>query len=277
MVNKRAAAAQRRGERPADARVQGAQSVFRAMDLLKLIGLNHERGMPLAALVDATGLDRTTTYRLLSSLAQTGMVARDPRKLYRLGLEAMQLGLATMNRVPIIERCRPMMIRLARRTEDTIYLVVRNGDFAHCVHFEEGAYPIKALTLQVGGFRLLGVGSAGSALLATLTDSELEAFQPRQHGDLPADRKTLPNLRRHVAQTQRRGFAATDNLVAEGVSGVGMAFEVTPGTYAAISVGAIRARMREERRAELVALMTEELHASGWTLPAGWGAAARRK
>lgn len=251
----------------AEGRVHGAQAVFRAIDLLKLVGLNHERGIQLAELVASAGLERTTAYRLLSCLEETGLVARDERKLYRLGLEAMQLGLATMSRVPILERCRPMMIRLARRTEDTVYLVVRNGDFAHCIHYEEGAYPIKALVLQVGGLRLLGIGSAGSALLATLSDAELEKFHARHLAELPAERRSLAHLRRQVAQTRRRGYACTDNLVAEGVSGVGVFFEVTSGTYAAISVGAIRSRMRENRRGEIAQIMFDELRASGWRPP----------
>ena len=264
MVNMLAAGA---GTTEGSGRVPGAQAVYRAIELFKLVGLNHERGIALPALVASAGLERTTTYRLLSCLEEAGLVARDERKLYRLGLEAMQLGLATMSRVPILERCRPMMIRLARRTEDTVYLVVRNGDFAHCVHYEEGAFPIKALVLQVGGLRLLGVGSAGSALLATLTDAEVENFHARQVTDLPAERRSLAHLRRQIAQTRRRGYACTDNLVAEGVSGVGVYFEVTPGTYAAISVGAIRSRMRENRRSEIAQLMFDELRASGWKPP----------
>lgn len=245
-------------------RVHGAQAVFRAVELLKLVGLNHEHGMTLAALVEATGMDRTTAYRLLSSLVQTGLVERDSLKTYRLGLEAMQLGLATMSRVPILERCRPLMLRLARRTEDTVYLVVRNGDYAHCIHYEEGAFPIKALVLQVGGLRLLGVGSAGSALLATLPEEEIDALHARQQLELPPARRSLAQLKRQVMQTRRRGYANTDDLVAEGVSGVGVAFEVTPATYAAISVGAIKSRMREERRLWVAQVMFEELRASGW-------------
>lgn len=247
-----------------DSRVPGAQAVFRALDLLKLVGLNHEQGITLGALVDRASLDRTTVYRLLSCLVQTGLVERDERKMYRLGLEAMQLGLAAMNRVPILERCRPLMIRLARRTEDTVYLVVRNGDHAHCIHYEEGAYPIKALVLQVGGLRLLGVGSAGSALLSTLADEEIEAFHARHLADLPATLASLAQMKRQVAKIRQRGYATTDNLVAEGVGGVGMSFEVTPGTYAAISVGAIRSRMSEERRLWIAQIMVEELRASGW-------------
>ena len=256
---------------PLDGRVQGAQAVFRAVELLKLVGLNHERGIGLPTVVATTGLERTTAYRLLSSLVNTGFVNRDKRKLYRLGLEAMQLGLATMSRAPILERCRPMMIRLARRTEDTVYLVVRNGDFAHCIHYEEGAFPIKSLVLKVGGLRLLGVGTAGTALLATLTDEEVEGFHARQHSDLPVERRSLPHLRRQIAETRRRGYAMTDNLVADGVSGIGVSFEVTPGTYAAISAGAIRSRMRESRRQEIARLMFDELCASGWKPPVSSG------
>ncbi|CAG9170108.1 IclR family transcriptional regulator [Cupriavidus pampae] len=247
-------------------RMPGAQAVFRAIDLLKLVGLNHEHGISPASLVAATGLDRATAYRLLSSLVQSGMVARDEGKLYRLGLESMQLGLATMSRVPIMERCRPTMIRLARRTEDTVYLVVRNGDYAHCVHYEQGAFPIKALVLQVGGLRLLGVGSAGTALMATLSEAELEGFHARHAAELPPERSSMPHLLRQVAQIRQQGHAQTDNLVATGVGGVGVAFEVTPGTYAAISVGAIRTRMDDARRRWIADLMREELRSAGWSL-----------
>lgn len=247
----------------------GAQAVFRAIHLLKLVGLNHERGISLASLIAATGLDRATAYRLLGSLVQSGMLARGEDKLYRLGLESMQLGLATMSRAPIVERCRPMMIRLARRSEDTVYLVVRNGDYAHCVHYEQGAFPIKALVLQVGGLRLLGVGSAGTALMATLSNQELDGFHTRHASELPPERRSPAQLRHLAAQVRQQGYASTDNLVAEGVSGVGLSFQVTPGTYAAISVGAIRSRMDEERRGWIADIMKDELRNAGWTLATG--------
>jgi DNA-binding IclR family transcriptional regulator len=118
--------------------------------------------------------------------------------------------------------------------------------------------------LQVGGLRLLGVGSAGSALLATLSDEEIDALHARQRLELPLERRSLATIKRQVAQTRRGGWTSTDNLVAEGVSGVGVAFEVTPATYAAISVGAINSRMREERRHWVAQVMFEELRASGW-------------
>lgn len=249
---------------PTPPKVIGSQAVFRALNLLKLVGMNHEGGIVLRALVQTTGLDRTTAYRLVSCLVETGLVERDDKKRYRLGLEAMQLGLKSMSRVPILERCRPLMIRLARRTEDTVYIVVRNGDYAHCIHYEEGAFPIKALVLQIDGLRLLGVGSAGTALLSTLSDADIREFHRRQHKELPSSRAKLPNLLNEVRTIRKRGYASTENLVAEGVSGVGVPFEITPGSYAAISVGAIRSRMTPERTQWIAKVMSEEISATGW-------------
>lgn len=243
---------------------KGAQTVHRAVGLLKRIALHHQPGISVNELAEASGLDRTTTYRLVTSLVQTGLAERDEDKNYRLGIEAMQLGLAAMGRAPILERCRPLMMRLARRTEDTVFLVVRNGDYAHCVHSEEGSYPVKALVLQVGGMRLLGIGSAGVALLSTMEDAQIESLYDRHRGTLPPNALALPALKRLVAQTRRQGYSTTENLVAEGVGGVGMSFEITPGAYAAISVAAIRARMKDDRRKWIAGVAAEEIRTAGW-------------
>lgn len=245
----------------------GNQAVLRALSLLKIVGAHHEHGVPLRSLVNSTGLNRTTAYRLLDSLMSTGLVERDASKRYRLGMDAMQLGLRSMSRAPILERCKPLMIRLARRTEDTVFIVVRNGDYAHCIHYEEGTYPIKALVLQVDGMRLLGTGSAGTALLSTLNDVEITAFHGRQKGELTPQRAILSNLQAEINAIRTSGYAATDDLVTVGVGGIGVHFEVTPNLYAAISVGAIRSRMSQDRKLWIADMIQEELCATGFKSP----------
>ena len=64
---------------------------------------------------------------------------RDPAtKAYRLGVDAMQLGFASMRRVPLVDSCRPLMQKLARMSGDTVFLVIRQGDYCLCLHREEG-------------------------------------------------------------------------------------------------------------------------------------------
>src|SRR5690606_15889502 len=153
-------------------------------------------------IASAKDLDRATAYRLASCLVESGLVTRDAAKRYRLGIEATSLGLASMRKAPIIGQVQPVMRRLARRTEDTVFLVVRNGDYGHCVHYEEGAYPVKAMVLQVGGMRALGLGSASLALLSKETDSEVEALYLRHAEEFVPYGVTLYQLDRLLSQTK---------------------------------------------------------------------------
>ncbi|SPD67584.1 IclR family transcriptional regulator (plasmid) [Cupriavidus taiwanensis] len=244
--------------------ISGAQSVMRALSLLKLIGAHHEAGIEQSELIAATQLERSTTYRLLQGLVQAGFVQRDVRKRYRLGIEAMQIGLAAMSRAPILETCRPAMQAIARHTEDTVYLVVRNGDYGHCLHVELGAFPIHTVTMIVGALRLLGRGAGGQALLATLSDDELNALYDRHSKSYRQDGLSLAKLREIVRRTRNNHHAYTENIVTEGVSGVGVAFSISSSGYAAISVGAIRQRMPSSRRDWIAALISEEVTKLGF-------------
>jgi DNA-binding IclR family transcriptional regulator len=245
------------------AATRGTQTVDRALRLLKAVAASHPVGITLPDVVRDFGLDRTTAYRLMSSLVESGMLERDDRRIYRLGLEAMQLGLAAMNRSPIVDRCRPFMQRLARKTEDTVFLVIRNGDYGHCVHCEEGVYPVKTLVLQVGGMRVLGIGSAGLTLLASLSDHAIEALYAKHSEEFKPHRLGLPKLRRLVAATRRQGYSESDGLVTEGVGAVGRSFAASTTARAAVSVAAISSRMSEDRRRWIAGIIADEVREAG--------------
>ena len=92
---------------------------------------------------------------LLACLVEEGFLERAaPSKLYRLGMEAMQLGLMSAGMAPVVDRFRPVMQRVARQSGDTVFLIVRSGDHALCLHREEGPYPVKAFVVVEDGFAL---------------------------------------------------------------------------------------------------------------------------
>ena len=67
----------------------GAQSIERAMGLVNLVARHHDPGINLQSLVQLSGLDRTTAWRMLGSLQHAGLVERDEHSgLYRLGVQA---------------------------------------------------------------------------------------------------------------------------------------------------------------------------------------------
>lgn len=241
--------------------IDGAQSVRRALGLLKQLAEQHESGMRLSELVQTSGLVRSTTHRLLTCLAEEGFVEKDASgKRYRLGLQAMQLGFAVMNRMPLLEMFRPVMQRLARLSGDTVFLVIRQGDEALCLHRETGAFPVKVFTIDVGERRLIGVGAGGLAMLAELDDEEIKQIYTRNLNAYTQAGISEAQLWKGIKATRKEGYSETINAITHGVIGIGAAIPVGFGMQAALSFGAIASRMDVARRKELSKILLDAVN-----------------
>lgn len=205
---------------------RGTQSLHRALELLHIITTLHPEGALISDIADAAGLARSTTSRILAALTSKGYIRRDRDHCYRLGIEAMRLGIAAMKDAPLIEKCRLIMRSLARQTEDTVFLVVPNADYGQCLHIEHGSFPIKAITSLVGDVRLLGLGTAGQAILALRDTGEIKQLYERHSGAFGSRGLSLDSLLSALQRTRRNGYSSTHNLNTPGVSGVGIAFSV---------------------------------------------------
>lgn len=238
----------------------GAQSLRRSLGLLRMLAEHHEHGITLTEVMAASGLERSTAHRLLSCLAEEQFAERDPEtKAYRLGIDAMQLGFASMRRVPLVDSCRPLMQKLARMSGDTVFLVIRQGDYCLCLHREEGHFPVKVFTTDVGGRRLLGLGAGGLALMAQLGDTEVERIFDRHTEEFAQANFTRERLIQAVKRTRSMGYADITDTLTVGVSGVGCTFTASASTQAAISFGAIAPRLPPERKKEMAQLLKEQL------------------
>lgn len=246
-------------------RAPGAQSAAKVLGLLRLVGSHHDQGIRLRDLITQSGYDRSTTHRLLGCLLDAGFVElANPGKLYRLGMEAMQLGLVSAGMVPVVDRFRLVMQRIARQTGDTVFLVVRSGDHALCLHREEGPYPVKAFVVEPGTRRLLGFSSVGIAILASLPDIHTESNHARHAPEYMQLGMSAERLHRLVRATRKAGFSEMTEVRTEETSGVGCAFRLSSNSYAGISIAAINSRMPAQRRRELGVQLKEETATFGW-------------
>lgn len=147
---------------------------------------------------------------------------------------------------------------------DTAYLVLRSGHEAVCVDLQEGPSPIRAITLQAGSRRPLGVGAGGMALLAALPVMErenvLDAIQPQLDSEWGMSRDFLTSS---IEETHRKGYTLVRNRVNAGVSAMGRHFtDATGRPIASLSVAAIHERMtpvRIKTMATLLARSTQEI------------------
>ncbi|VVE08033.1 IclR family transcriptional regulator [Pandoraea cepalis] len=241
----------------------GSQSIDRAMALLSLVSAQSRVGMPLRELVAQSGLKQPTVHRLLGALTRARLIEQDPQsKRYHLGIESYVLGTLAAERFGAHRIAVGSVVRLAHQSEDTAFLTVRRGDYAVCIHREEGAYPVRAQVLTIGDCHPLGVGAGAIALLAALDDDEVEqtlsanAASYREH--YPSI--TPEGLWALVRETRERGYSMHRGLVHPGSWGLGIVFHDESGTPAgALSIGAIESRMGEDRQQKLVRMLQSEV------------------
>lgn len=243
--------------------LSGAQSVDRALALLSLVGRHAGRGASLSQLVAESGLNKPTVRRLLLALIRGGLVEQEEdTRLYFLGEEAYVLGTFAAPRFGLLEICRASLARLSEKSQDTSFLSVPRDTLSLCLYREEGTYPVRTHALQAGLEHPLGIGAGSLAMLAALSDEEIEAMLAANARIIAARYPSLPpeRIRADVALTRKRGFSLNPGLIVANSWGVGMAFHFPDGRIAgALSIAAIDSRMQEPRQEELASLLRQEV------------------
>jgi DNA-binding IclR family transcriptional regulator len=241
----------------------GAQVVARVGAVLRAVSAGHGTGVPTRTVAERTGLTRSTTHRLLSSLAREGFVDRDAaRGGWFLGPELFLMGAIAAERYDITALAADAVREVARATGESAFLSARRGDETVCLLREEGSFPIRSFVLYEGVRFPLGVASAGIVLLAYLSDPEVDAYlaHARLVDERGADYADGP-LRERLAQTRRAGYSVNPGLIVEGSWGMGAAiFDATGRPAWALSVTGIEPRFRADRQSEIGRILLEQAH-----------------
>ena len=240
----------------------GTQAIVRATHILKEIGASPRRGLRIVDLCERLSIERPTVHRILSSLAIEGFVVRDDSKRYLLGDEIYRLGLIAGGRTNLREICESALTRIAVATGDTVFLATRQGDDALVIDRRIGTTPARAMPLDIGMPRPLGVGATGLAILATFSDEAVadyvrkNASQLREHGLRP---ERLPQ---QVARSRKNGHAFSRGYGPPRLSGIGVALQNKDHRcIGAVSVTNLAAKMTPEHRREILDAVREELAA----------------
>lgn len=213
----------------------GTQSVLRAISLLKLFD-DARPEWRLTELAQKAGLNKTTTYRLLTALISEGMVAKNSQSdVYRLGPEIIVLGGRALRASDLRSVSRPELKRLAAAAGETASLEILTG--AETLILDE----IVGEHVMSGG-QAIGTRwpahatSTGKALLAALPEDELEAILPSRFPALtPMTISSLKLLCQELAEVRRQGYAVVNEELELGLVAVGAPLR----NYDGASVGAI--------------------------------------
>jgi IclR family acetate operon transcriptional repressor len=237
----------------------GTQSVLRAMSLLK--AFDDERSeWGLADLAQEVGLNKTTTFRLLTALESEGMVARRPfAETYILGPEVVVLGGRALRGNDLRSLAKPELEKMAAASGETATLEIISGE-DHVLIIDEviGSHLVGS-SQSLGTRWPMVATSTGIAMLAYLPEERVAAVLAKPLSRLTA--KTVTDtavLRQELAKTRQRGYSFVQEWLEEGLLVVGAPlFNHDGQVVAAISLGAPANRFPLEREPEMGQLVLE--------------------
>ncbi len=204
----------------------------------------------------AVGINKSTAFRLLSSLCGLGLLDNDTESgSYRLGLRLMELGNLVHRRLDLVRLARPVLSALNDQTGATVFLCKRDGDWAVCLDRIPGR-GVDVLELQPGGRLPLHIGGVGLILLAANDDEGLDRFLARATLSSRTEHTiTDPaELRSQLAIVRERGFSISIEDVTPGVFAIGAPIVGSSGNVeAAVSVSGLLAQVSDEDMDDLTA------------------------
>jgi DNA-binding IclR family transcriptional regulator len=219
----------------------GTQAIRRAAAVLRHAASGGADGVSLRQVSQATGLSRSTAHRIVKCLMDEALLDYDEAtRRYIVGDLVFELGLSAGTRSRDILRWRPLVDQLARNCGATAYLMGRSGFESVCLYKAEAGSVLRAIPVEVGQRRPLGVGAAATALLAAACDADVETILAAIAPQLNAyPRLTAEQIRGNVEEARAAGLMESRSFVVDGVYGMGMALpSPTRNATLAVSIAA---------------------------------------
>ncbi len=244
--------------------------VEKAMRVFEVLA-EGEGPKTLGTISKQAGLVKSSAFRILFTLRELGYVERNANAgTYELGLARGARAKATLTRA-----ARPFLDALRDELDESVWLAELRGGGVYIVDVAEAHHPLRLL-LKLGDPSPIHAAALGKAVAAYVDEQELEQMLAAR----PLERftpKTMTDpteVRRHLAEVRRRGYAFNDEETIWGAIAIGApVFDARQRVCGAVSVTAPTTRWQAEKlqaTAEKVkrcaAGISAALSGSGWSV-----------
>jgi DNA-binding IclR family transcriptional regulator len=226
------------------------RSVERGIDVLMTLATGPKT---LTEVCQTTGLSKATAHRLLANLGHRDLVLKQPgENLYLLGpgflrlMQGAQQGLGSLGIL-----AKPALAEAVAATGETVTLHVRLGLERICVEEVQSPAPIR-YAAAAGHTAPLHVGAAGKALLAFLSDEELERTLDALRLEAGPEEPGVEELRTELQLVRSRGYAVSSGERFAGAAAVSVPVRSGGDLLASLSILGPADRFPAERERELV-------------------------
>jgi IclR family pca regulon transcriptional regulator len=246
-------------------------SLLRGLHVLSLFD-RETSPLSLTEIKNAAGLNKTTAFRIVSTLVSAGYLERDPEtKCYRPSLKVLQLGFSAISSLEFRQVARPYLRELSRDTNESVSLSVLDGmDVVYVDRFRR--QQIVGVVLGIGSRIPAQCASMGKVMLAYMPPDEL--VQRLDQVLMPCTPHTLidrTKFEAELTQIRNQGFALNDEELEIGLRAVAAPiWDHTHQVVAAINVtGSVRTISHQRMIDELAPKVRETAEKISGTL--GYG------
>lgn len=238
-------------------RTPALSTVSQAINLLNLFSL-EEPLLGTSELARRLKLPKSTTHRLVTTLAQHGFLRRVDGGRYRLGLKLFALASLVQPTLELREVAAAYLRQLSELSQETIHLAVRDGLELIYIDKIESTQTIRMYS-QVGRRGSMHSTGVGKAILAFERGDVIEAVLEKGLHGYTSHTITDPLVfRRELEQVRRVGYAIDHGETEDELRCVAApVFDHTQMVVCGISVAGPAHRMAADRLRQLATNVIE--------------------
>lgn len=243
---------------------QGIQVISRATEILRTLA-SDTRGMSLGGIANEVNLPRSTVQRIVSSLAEEGLVSVGAANSgIRLGPEIQRLARSFVGSPR--DHFRPVLEKVAKETGETVDLAVLRDGKMRFIDQIEGSQRLRTVSAIGDTFPLMSTAN-GKAALACLDEFEATKLLMDELADVPPQERRLAALLDEISAIRGGALACDNGEHTEGISALGFAVADASGDIFSISLPVPTSRF-ELRKPTLIGAMEKARQSCAGT-PAG--------
>src|SRR5690625_3184362 len=204
---------------------------------------SHPR-MTLSEVASRTGMTRARARRFLLTLHALGYV-RKQQRYFVLALRVLQLGYAFLSANNDRTVIQQVLEDITAKSGESSSLAVLDGDEVIYVARSAANHLLMTITLSVGTRLPAAHTSMGRALLAQLSDAELDAFLARVTLERYTDKTVTDKaeLKKAIYKARQQGYAIADQELDPGLRSVAVpAFDANGKLIGAFNISTNAAR-----------------------------------
>lgn len=196
-------------------------ALARGLEILALF-TSEKPSLNLTEIVTSTQINKSTAFRILSTLELLGYLERDPdTRYYQPGLKVLQLGFTALNSLDLAQIAQPYLKSLSDEIGETTNMAIRDGK--EIVYVARNAtWHIIGVNVHRGSRAPVYCTSMGKAQLIDLSQQELHNLL----GEGPYSKmgpdtiQYLKDLLVELEKIRRQGYAVNDQELAGGLRSV---------------------------------------------------------